>query len=335
MTQILQRERVRGPRRRSGRGWSVPIRIGQALLVLWATYTLTFFVLYLLPGDVVEQILASEGGTGGIHAGIDEQAVAELRARYGLDKPVLVQYFTLLGKALVLDFGVSVRLNQPVSELILMNLPPTLAVSAVALVIAVVFGFVIAFFATYVQSPWLRSVLTRLPAVGVALPGFFVGLILVQVFAFGLGWFPSSGSGSWQQLVLPAVTMAIPTAALIAQVLTKSLSGVLAEPYIVTARAKGLSEATIRFRHALKNASFPALTLFGMLVGSTVTGAIITETVFSRQGIGRLVQQAVMGQDIPLVQGIVVLGALAFVTVSLIVDLLYPLLDPRLRRSTT
>ena len=321
------------PRRGGGHVGEVTVRVLQAVVVLWATYTLTFFVLYLLPGDTVEMILTSEGFSGGQYGGIDEQAVDALRASYGLDKPVLVQYLTLLGHALTGDFGVSVTYNVPVTGLILDNLGPTLALAFSALALALVLGITLAFYASYVQQPFLRSFLTRVPALGVAMPGFFIGLLLLQVFSFRLGWFPSSGSGSLSQLVLPAVTMAIPTAALIAQVLIKSLDNVLAQAYITTARSKGLSERTVYIRHAFKNASFPGLTLIGMLVGATVTGAIITETVFSRQGVGRLIQQAVLRQDIPLVQGLVVLGASAFVVVSLVVDLVYPLLDPRLRRS--
>jgi peptide/nickel transport system permease protein len=309
----------------------VASRLVQAVVVLWAAYTATFLLLYWLPGDSVTSILAGEGGStaGG---SIPQSAVDALRGEYGLDKSLPAQYLFLLGKAVRLNFGTSVTLNQPVTHLILQNMSPTLTLAACALVLAVALGTLLAFFATYVQHPWLRTFLSRLPAAGVALPGFFVGLLLVQVFAFDLKLFPASGSGTFSQLVLPALTMAMPTTALVAQVLIKGMDSVLREPYVTTARAKGLSDLRVHAVHVFKNASLPALTLVGMLVGATVTGAIVTETVFSRQGIGQLVQRAVANQDIPLVQGIVVFSAGAFVLVNLLIDLFYPLLDPRLRR---
>ena len=162
------------------------------------------------------------------------------------------------------------------------------------------------------------------------MPQFFIGLVLIQVFAFSLGWFPATGSEGWRSLVLPAITMSIINAAMLAQVLTRGLEDTLAEPYITTARAKGLSRTVIQFRHAFRNAALPALTLLGLLLGTTVTEAIVAETVFSRDGVGRLAQQAVLAQDVPLVQAIVVIAATAFVLINLLIDLIYPLLDPRI-----
>ena len=188
--------------------------------------------------------------------------------------------------------------------------------------------------AAFVRNRPLRMLLDRLPALGVAVPSFLVGLVLIQYFAFDLGWLPSMGTGGWRHLVLPVITMAIPAAAQLAQVLTRSFHETLREQYIVTARAKGLSRGEVQLRHAFRNAALPALTIFGLLVGVTVTSAIVVETVFNRNGIGKLAQEAVLAKDVPVVLAIVVLAATGFVVVNLLIDLIYPLLDPRITHTT-
>jgi peptide/nickel transport system permease protein len=300
-------------------------RVAQAVIVLWAAYTVSFIVLYLLPSDPLS-ILMNQSG-----ADVTQSAtqIAAVKHEYGLDQPVILQYLHQLGNALHFDFGQSISKGQSVSSLLAQNVPSTLALAATALVLTIVFGVMLAFLATYVGWRPVRMLLERLPAVGVSFPAFWVGLLLIQVFSFNLRWFPSTGSEGLNTLILPAITMAIPTSGVLAQVLIRSLNDTLGEAYITTARAKGLGRFSIHAKHALANAALPALTILGLLVGATVTGAVIAETVFSRLGVGRLAQQAVLAQDIPLVQGIVVLAAAAFVTVNLVVDLLYPLLDPR------
>jgi len=176
----------------------------------------------------------------------------------------------------------------------------------------------------------LRNALRRLPAIGYSIPVFWMGLLLIQLFAFSLGWFPSTGNDGFESLVLPAVTLAIPSAAVYAQVLLRSFQDVWKEPYIATAFAKGLTRAQVQRRHALRNASLPVLTLVGLQVGHTVSGAVLVETVFARVGIGRLAQEAVLRQDIPVVLAVVVVSAAMFVVVNLAVDLLYPAFDPRI-----
>jgi peptide/nickel transport system permease protein len=301
-------------------------RIAQAVAVLWAAYTVSFVVLYMLPSDPVSILLNQAGGTSGRPSA---EQIARIQSQYGFDDPVIVQYFHHLWDALHLDFGQSVSRGQSVTSLLTENLPPTLALTATALLFTVVLGGTLAFLATYVGWRPLRSFLHRLPAVGVSFPTFWVGLLLIQLFSFSLGWFPATGSEGLSTVVLPALTMSLPTAGILAQVLIRGLDDTLDQAHIATARAKGLSRLRIHLKHALKNASLPALTILGLLVGSTVTQAVVAETVFSRLGIGRLAQQAVLAQDIPLVQGIVVLAAAIFVVVNLVVDLVYPLLDPR------
>jgi peptide/nickel transport system permease protein len=301
-------------------------RIAQAALVLWAAFTVSFVVLYLLPSDPATILLSQEVGPGG-H--ITAAALARVKHQYGLDQPVIVQYFHQLAGALHFDFGRSISQGQSVSGLLTEDVPPTLALAGFAFLLTVILGVILAFLATWVRVRWLRTLLERIPAVGVSLPTFFVGLLLIQLFSFSLHWFPAAGSVGLATLVLPAVTMALPTSGVLAQVLIRSLNDTLGEPYIVTAQAKGLGRFAIHLRHALKNAALPALTILGLLFGATITQAVVAETVFSRNGVGRLAQQAVTAQDIPVVQGIVVIAAALFVTINLVVDLLYPLLDPR------
>lgn len=306
-------------------------RIAQAIAVLWAAYTVTFVVLYALPSDPVSILLNQAGGTGRPSA----DQVARIQEAYGFNDPIVVQYFHHLFDAFRFDFGQSVSRGQSVTSLLAENLPPTIALTALALVLTTVIGGGLAFLATYVGWRPLRSFLHRLPAVGVSFPTFWVGLLLIQLFSFSLGWFPATGSDGASSLVLPALTMSLPTSGILAQVLIRGLDDTLDQAHIATARAKGLSRLTIHTKHVLKNGSLPALTILGVLVGLTVTNAVVSETVFSRLGIGRLAQQAVLAQDIPLVQGIVVLAAGVFVVVNLAVDLIYPLLDPRVLQHTS
>ncbi|NQX10749.1 ABC transporter permease [Microbacteriaceae bacterium VKM Ac-2855] len=302
-------------------------RVGQAVLVLWAAYTVTFAVLWLLPSDPLALLLSAN------NVEVDSLTptqLADAQAQYGLDKPVWLQYFTMLTNALQGDFGTSITKGVPVTELIAQRLPGTVQLSILAIVIALVSGIAIAYLAAFVQWKPAKVFLNRLPSVGVAFPSFWIGLLLIQVFAFTLHLLPSTGQNGPESLILPAVTMAIPTSAVFAQVLSRSFADTLGEAYITTARAKGLSRSAIQWKHAFRNAALPTLTILGLLVGSTVTGAIVTETIFARQGIGTLAQESVLTQDVPVVQAIVVLAAAAFVVVNLIVDLLYPLLDPRI-----
>ncbi len=301
-------------------------RVALAIGVLWAAVTVSFVVLYLLPGDPV----ATMAGGGLDGEPLSPAALDALRARYGLDQPLIVQYGTRLWAALHGDFGTSIQSGQDVGAAIREALPPTIQISVAGLAFAVVFGSVVALVATYTSVRWLRQVLMALPSLAVSLPVFWVGLMLVQLFSFRLGLLPSVGAKGPESLVLPAITLGLPTGALVAQVLAKSLSLVLDEPYVVTARAKGAGRVAIHLRHALRNAALPALTVLGYVVGNLLAGSVVVETVFTRPGLGRLTVAAVSVQDIPLVQGIVVFAAAVFVAVNLLVDLVYPVLDPRI-----
>jgi peptide/nickel transport system permease protein len=298
-------------------------RIGQAVLVLWAAWTISFFVLYVLPSDPARIMLGPDA------TDVTEAQLDQLRHQYGLDQPVVVQYFHHLGSLLTGDLGRSIGVGRPVTEVIGEAVGPTVQIAVVGLLLAIVFGGGLAVVATWTRNRALGQFLLQLPPIGVAVPGFWFALLLVQWFSFGLHVFPAFGGEGPASVVLPAVTLALPTGATIAQLLSKSLVQTLREPYVDTAYAKGASRWRVQLRHALKNAALPALTVTGLIVGQLFSGTVVTETVFSRPGLGRVTATAVQGQDIPVVQGIVLVAAAIFVVVNLVVDLVYPLLDPR------
>lgn len=298
-------------------------RVGWAVLVVWAAFTLTFLVLYILPSDPVSIAVQSSG------VPVDAEAVAQLQERYGLDKPVVEQYATALGNAVTGDLGRSIRSGQEVTAAIAAALPGTLQLAAAALVLSVVFGGALALAATYTRTSWIRTVLLALPPLGVAVPTFWSGLILLELFSFRLPIFPAFGDRGLSALVLPAITLAIPVGATIAQVLATSIIGTSRQPFVDTARAKGASDLRVHVHHLLRLSAIPALTIAGVMVGEILAGAVVVETVFARNGLGRLTQAAVLDQDLPIVLAVVLFSAVVFVVVNLIVDLIYPLLDPR------
>ena len=301
-------------------------RAGQAVFVLWAAYTATFLLLYVLPQDAVDLIF-DPTRVGAAHEAEKER----LRAYYGLGQPLIVQYVTQLGRVLTGDLGLSIQTGQPVSQLLARVLPETVVLSLTALAIAIVIALGLAVWAVSTDSAWVSHTLRAIPPAFVSVPAFIVGLLLLQVFSFQLHLLPSIGSGTPRHLVLPALTLAIPVAGPLAHLLIKSATIELRKPYATTAAAKGYRRHQVVWRDVLRNAVLPALTLAGLTFGNLLAGAIIVETVFSRPGIGRLSETAVRTQDVPVVHGVVLFGALLFVTINLVVDLIFPLVDPRLR----
>ncbi|MBN9178425.1 MAG: ABC transporter permease [Microbacterium sp.] len=300
-------------------------RAGQGLLVLWAAYTISFLILYLLPGDA-----ATLFAGGGDQDAVDPALVEKLRGELGLDRPLWEQYLAALGRALTGDLGVSTQTGRPATALLLEALPPTLALTSLALALSVLIGVGLALGASLARPTWLRNLLFSLPPIGVSIPVFWIGLLLLQAFSFRLRIFPSVGDAGFVSLILPAVTLAIPSGAFVAQLLARSLRATLAQPYVDVVRAKGASEARVQLGHAFRNAAIPTLTMLGVLVGGLLSGAVVTETVYSRLGIGRLVVTAVNNRDVPVVQAVVVFAAFVFVVANLLVDLVYPLVDRRI-----
>ena len=301
-------------------------RIGQALFVLWAAFTVSFLIMYALPSDPVQLLAGTDNA-------VTPEQIDALRHEYGLDRPLVVQYLDQLGDVARGDLGRSLQSGQEVTTIIAEAIPPTAQVTGAALVLAVVGGGLIALAATGTRRSWLSGLLLGVPPLGVAIPSFWLGLLLLQQFSFNWSWFPALGNEGWRSVVLPAITLAIPTGAFIAQVLSKSLRTTRREPFIDTARAKGAGPVRVQVRHALRNAALPALTMAGLIVGQLLSGSVVAETVFSRNGLGRVTSAAVGAQDIPVVQGLVLFGAAVFVVVNLAIDLLYPVLDPRIVRT--
>lgn len=300
-------------------------RAGQAAIVLIAAFTATFVLLQLLPGDAI--LIKYDNPELGLSA----EQIQSIRIAYGADVPWWQQYLATLGGYLRGDLGYSTQYGTPVLELIGEALPPTLALATLGFALAAVIAAAIAFLSTLSPFAWLRRGLQALPGVFVAVPVFWLGILLIQVFSFGLGWVPIVGADPVSGLILPVVTLAVPISAPLAQILVRSIDEVQLQPFVTVVRAKGASPAWVLWRSVARNALLPTLTIAGVLFGELIGGAVVTETVFGRPGIGRATEQAVASQDIPVLQGIVVLAALTFVIVNLAVDLLYPVLDPRLR----
>jgi peptide/nickel transport system permease protein len=301
----------------------VVARIVAAIAVLIAAYTVTFLILDALPGNAVDAI------TGGQSTNMTPQQLQALRAQFGLNRPVYAQWWLHLSQLARGNLGRSYITGEPVSTELAANIPSTAALTGLALLLALVFGGGLALWATHSRSGWLRGLLLSLPPLGVAVPTFWVGLMLLQVFSFHFRVFPGTGNEGIMSLILPAITLAIPAGALISSLLARSLDRALVAPYSDTARSKGASEARVQFRHALRNALTSTVTVAGLLAGQLLASAVVVETVFSRAGLGQLTYTAVSNADTPVVQGMVVLGAAVFVVINLIVDLIYPLLDPR------
>ncbi len=302
-------------------------RAGQAAIVLIAAFTATFFLLQLLPGDAI-LIKFSDPSLG-----LSPEQLDDIRATYGADVPWGEQYLHAGLSFLAGDFGYSTQYGTPVRTMLAEALPATLLLAALGLLVAVVLAVLIAALSALAPFAWLRDGLRQVPGLFVAVPVFWLGILLIQVFSFGLGWVPIVGADPVSGLILPVLTLAVPISAPLAQVLVRSIDRVQAQPFVTVVRAKGAPPAWVLTRSVARNAAVPTLTIAGVLFGELVGGAVVTETVFGRTGIGRLTEQAVANQDIPVLQGVVLLSALGFVVISFAVDLATPLIDPRQRRS--
>ncbi|WP_422116576.1 ABC transporter permease [Brachybacterium sp. UNK5269] len=308
-------------------------RIGGALLVLVLAFTAAYILLAALPGDAV---LARYGNPD---LGLTAAQLAEIRAAYGADRPQLVQFVETAGSFLQGDLGYSIQSGAAVSALLAEALPSTLMLAALALLAAVVLAVAIAVIATHpglrghAVTRALRNLLRGLPPLMVSLPVFWIGIVLIQVFSFQLGLVPVLNAGPVESLILPVATLAIPIAAPLAQVLIRSIDEVLAQPFVSVARARGATSTWLLSRTVARNAVLPAMTMAGLLFGELVGGAVVTEAVFGRMGIGQITAQAVAARDTPVLLAVVVISTVVFVLINLVVDLLYPVLDARLRRS--
>ena len=304
-------------------GAYIRIRLLAAIPVIVGVSILVFISLYLLPGDPV-QAIAGE-------VPLDKARVEELRELYGLNDPPWEQYGRFAVRALQGDLGTSLGTRRPVLGEILTFLPATLQLTGAAMLFAVLIGVTLGTIAAIRAHTWVDSLTMVLALGGVSIPSFWLGLMLLIVFSVWLGLVPSTGTEGVHRLILPAFTLGYGAAAIIARLTRSSLLEAMSQDYVVTARSKGLVERTVIIRHALKNALIPVITIAGLQVGNLLSGAVIVETVFSRQGVGRMLVNGILGKDLPLVQGTILFVATAYVLINILTDLLYAYVDPRIR----
>ena len=297
-------------------------RLVLTIPVLLGVATLVFALIHIVPGDPVQSMLGESAAPAD---------VAELRRRLGLDQPLYAQYLGFLRGAVVGDLGRSLRTNQPVTAAIAERLPATFELALAAMTMAIVFAVPLGILAAVRAGSAVDLGATTLALVGISIPNLWLGPLLAIVFSVGLGWLPVSGRGTLAHLVLPSITLGAPLAAVLARMTRASVLDELRELYVLAARARGLSKTRAVLRHALRNSLIPIVTVVGLQFGAVLTGAVITETIFAWPGVGRLLIQSITFRDYPLVQGCILMIAVTYVAMNLLTDVLYGLLDPRIR----
>lgn len=302
-------------------------RLLQAVFVLWLAATLAFVALQLTPGDPAQALLAASGAT--------PEEVAQRRAQLGLDDPVTLQYVRYLADLARGDLGRSWLHGRPVGQMVLEQLPPTVELAVAATVVGVLLGLALGTLAAVRRRTWVDSAATAVAVVGLSTPTYWSGLLAILLFSLRLRWLPAAGEGDLRHLLLPALVLGVALAGSIARLVRARVAEVMESPFVVAARARGLSAGRVLFRHVLPAAVGPALTVAALQFGFLLGGAVITESVFARRGLGRLAVEAIVWRDLPVVRGVVLVGALAYVLVNLAADLAQARLDPRLREDLT
>jgi len=298
-------------------------RLMVSLVVLWGVSTLVFGMMHALPGDPVELMLSRSGGSAA--------TIASIRQQLGLDLPLYVQYVRFLGNTLHGDLGRSISTGMKVTDMIASQFPATLELAGAGMLIALALGLTLGMIAALKHNSWVDNLCVVISVIGVSMPIFWLGLLLIQIFAAHLHWLPATGEGDLKHLLMPALVLGFSSAGSIARLLRATMLDVLGQDYMRTARAKGLSEKLVVLRHGARNELIPVVTMAGMQAGFLLGGTVVTETVFSRRGLGQLTINAILWKDFPVVQGAVLVIALVYVLVNLLVDLSYGLLDPRIR----
>lgn len=301
-------------------------RVVQAIVVVWAAVTLTFFAIHAAPGNIVDNLLTDA-----------ERSNMELRARviaeWGLDKPLFIQYFGYLVKLVHGDLGTSYAQHKSVNAIFAEQFPYTLELTAAAMAIAVVVALIGSLAVSRSSHPIIRSVYEGTELTLLSTPPFWFGILLLSVFSFQLGWFPVAGASGIAALVLPALAIGIPEGGNLSQILRQGIDRASGDPFVTTARSRGLSSAQIKRRHLLRHASIPAVTVGTMMIGNLLGGAVITEQVFGRPGLGQIAVNAITAKDLPVILAVAFVSSFVFVVASTVVDLLYYAIDPRIRTS--
>ena len=297
-------------------------RLVLTIPVLLGVATLVFSLIHLIPGDPAQAMLGEAA---------PQADVEELRHRLGLDRPLLEQYGVFLRGLAKGDLGTSLRTGQPVTDQIVERMPATFELAAAAMLVAIAFALPLGIIAAVRRGTAVDHAAMTLSLAGVSVPNFWLGPLLAIIFAVELGWLPVSGRGTWAHLVLPSVSLGAALSAILARMTRATMLEELREPYVPAARARGVSPLRAVLRHAFRNSLIPVVTLLGLQFGAVLTGAVITETIFAWPGIGRLLIQSIGFRDYPLVQGCILLIALTYVGVNLVTDMVYGVLDPRIR----
>jgi ABC-type dipeptide/oligopeptide/nickel transport system permease component len=300
-------------------------RILSGIFTIWVTTVAVTLLIHLVPGDPVQIMFAQSQST-------TPEQIEQIRSQLGLDRPIYEQYFMYMGRILQGDFGTTIRGNQPVLELLLVRLPNTLVLALSALLITMFVGVPIGFFAAYKRGTWLDTSLMTGAIIGISIPSFWLGLMLMYVFSIRLGWLPVSGT-DFKNLILPAVTLGLANAAAVSRLTRSSMLDVLSQDYMRTARAKGLAETLVLSRHALRNGLINVVNMLGLQFTYMMGGAIVVENVFAWNGIGRLAIQSIFQRDYPTIQGFILIFATVVVIVSIVLDILYAWIDPRITYS--
>jgi ABC-type dipeptide/oligopeptide/nickel transport system permease component len=298
-------------------------RLVQMIPVLLGVTVLTFSMVHLTPGDPVTIMMGERGATA--------EDIQRIRDQMGLNDPIVVQFTRFVWNAIRGDLGESLRSRRPVVNEIVERIPKTVELTVAAELLAVGLGVMLGIAAAMARTPLLETGVMVFALVGLSMPTFWSGLLFILFFSLRLGWLPITSTGTLQGLILPAATLALPAAAVLARMTRSSLLEVLRQDYVRTARSKGLSDQVVILRHALKNAFIPVMTIIGLQFGGLLTGTFIVETVFARPGLGRFTVNAILARDFPQVQAIVLVIAVIYVGVNLLTDVAYALLDPRIR----
>jgi peptide/nickel transport system permease protein len=299
-------------------------RILVSIPLLWGLITITFLSLHLVPGDPVKIMMGGRGNAS---------AVRNIRHQLGLDQPLGVQYMHFITGALHLDFGTSFVTHQQVWSEIAQRFPATLELTLVAMAMSMIFGLITGVLAAVFNRSLLGTAITSFSVLGISVPDFWLGTMLALVFGVKLGWLPVEGTGDWRNIVLPALTLAIGISAVLTRLIRASMVEILDMEYIRTAKAKGVRQQIVIYKHALRNALIPVITIFGLTLAGLLSGVVIIETVFSWPGVGSYAVTAVVNRDFPAVQGTTFFFGVLLIAANLIVDVSYAFVDPRIRFS--
>ncbi|MBJ6360556.1 ABC transporter permease [Paenibacillus sp. GCM10012307] len=303
---------------------TIVTRLLTSIMVVFGALVLVFVIVYLLPGDPALSILDPSTAT--------QEEIDLLRKQLGTDLPFYQQFANYAKDMLNGDFGKSLLNDEPVLSKIWTHAPATLLLAFTSTLIAAVIGIWLGVLSAIHRDRWIDIVARLVGLFGISMPTFWSGILLILLFSVTLGWLPAMGSDGWQTLVLPALSLGIVGSGFVVRLVRNSMLEVINEQFIVTLRAKGLPQRLVMYRHALRNALIPALTIIGVLSGELMAGTVVIETVFSRQGIGRIISDALMSKDLPVIQGVIFFSAIVYVLINMLVDLSYSMIDPRVRR---